>query len=84
MLTLVDRKTLAPLAQRFYDESGALIRTMRFDQFKPIGERVVPMRMRLQPEDKPEESTVIVYDDIAFGVPLEASFFSLQSLQRRR
>ena len=84
VLTEIDDKSLAPLSQRFYDEGGALIRTMRFDQFKTIGERVVPMRMGLQPEDKPKESTVIVYEDIRFGVPLETSFFSLQNLQRRR
>ena len=57
---------------------------MQFDQIKTIGERVVPMRMQLQPEDKPNESTVIVYEDIRFGVPLEPSFFSLQNLKRRR
>jgi Outer membrane lipoprotein-sorting protein len=84
VLTLVDRKTLAPLVQQFHDESGALIRTMRFDGFETIGDRVVPMRLRLQPEDKPGESTVVVYDEIVFGVPLEVSFFSLQNLQRRR
>ena len=84
VLTEIDDKTLAPLAQRFFDEGGTLIRTMRFDQFKTIGERVVPMIMRLQPEDKPQESTVMVYDDIRFGVPLEATFFSLQNLRRRR
>jgi len=84
VVTLVDKKNLAPLAQHFYDESDVLIRTMRFDQIKRVGERAVPMRMRLQPEDKPEESTVIVYDDIKFGVSLQTSFFSLQSLQRRR
>jgi hypothetical protein len=83
VLTEVDARTLAPLAQLFYDERGTLIRTLRFDQPRTIGERVVPMRMRLQPEDKPAESTVIVYDDIRFGVPLEPSFFSLQNLQRR-
>lgn len=84
VLTEIDHKSLAPLSQRFFDEAGTLIRTMRFDQFKTIGERVVPMRMRLQPEDKPQESTVILYEDIRFGVPLEPSFFSLQNLQRRR
>lgn len=84
VVTLVDAKTLAPRSSRYYDEAGALIRTMTYDHPKTIGERVVPMRMRLQPEDKPEESTVIEYEDITFGVPLEASFFSLQSLQRRR
>ena len=84
VLTEIDEATLAPLAQRFYDEAGALIRTMRFDQLRTIDGRAVPMRLRLQPEDKPQESTVVVYEEIRFGLPLEPSFFSLQNLQRRR
>jgi len=84
VVMLVEQKTLAPFKNTYYDEEGALIRTMTLDQFKTVDGRVIPMRMVLQPEDKPDESTVIVYDEIRFGVPLEASFFSLQSLQKRR
>ena len=84
VVMLVEQKTLAPFRNIYYDEEGTLIRTMTLDQFKTIDGRVIPMRMVLQPEDKPDESTVIVYDEIRFGVPLEASFFSLQSLQKRR
>jgi len=80
----IDQQTLAPYRMLYYDEEGTLIRTLTFDQDKMIDGRVVPMRLRLQPEDKPDESTVIVYRDIRFGVPLEAGFFSLQTLQRRR
>lgn len=84
VVTVVEQKSLAPYRALYYDEEGSLIRTLTFDQNRRIGERVVPMRMTLQPEDKPEESTVITYQSIEFGVPLEASFFSLQSLQQRR
>jgi outer membrane lipoprotein-sorting protein len=80
----IAKKSLAPYRALYYDEEGTLIRTMTFDQDKKIGNRIVPMRMSLQPEDKPNESTVITYQSIEFGVPLEPSFFSLQSLQQRR
>jgi len=80
----IEQQTLTPYHARYYDEDGVLIRTLTFDRNKTIGGRIVPMRLSLQPEDKPEESTVIFYEDIKFGVPLEASFFSLQSLQKRR
>jgi outer membrane lipoprotein-sorting protein len=80
----VDQKTLAPLRALYYDEGGALIRTLTFDRLEQLDGRVVPMRLTLQPEDKPGESTVIAYGDIEFGAPLDESFFSLQSLQRRR
>ena len=80
----LDQTTLAPLNNLYYDEEGVLIRTMTFDQPREIDGRVVPLRLSLQPEEKPDESTAIVYHDITFGVPLEESFFSLRNLKRRR
>lgn len=80
----IKQKTLSPYRALYYDEEGVLVRTMTFDQEKKIGARMVPMRMALQPEDKPNESTVVIYKDIAFDIPLKDSFFSLQNLQRRR
>ena len=65
-------------------KKGLLVRTLTFDQFMTLDERVIPMRLTLQPEDKPNESTVITYNSITFGVPLEPAFFSLQNLQRLR
>ncbi len=84
VVMLIEQQTLAPFQAFYYDEEGELIRTLTFDQPRQIEGRTVPMRLSLQPEDKPNESTVILYHDIAFGVPLEDSFFSLQSLKRRR
>ena len=75
---------MTPLHALYYDEEDVLVRTMRFDQPREIDGRLVPMRMQLQPEDKADESTVIVYENIEFGVPLQESFFSLQTLKRRR
>lgn len=83
VLMMLEQKTLAPFKALYYDEEGLLVRTMLMDQQQQIDGRTIPMRMSLQPEDKPNESTVIVYEQIAFGVPLEASFFSLQNLKRR-
>jgi len=84
VVMLIEQKTLAPFQALYYDEEGVLVRTMTFDQQQQIEGRMVPMRMSLQPEDKPNESTVIVYHTIEFGVPLNDTFFSLQSLKQRR
>ena len=80
---LVDQQSLAPIRSLYYDEDGLLVRTISFDQLQQIDNRIVPMRMSLQPEDKPAESTVIVYNEIEFGVPLEQEFFSLRNLKRQ-
>ncbi len=79
----IDQKTLAPRIAYYYDEEGTLMRTMRFDQPQLIDKLTVPMRLTLKPEDKPEESTVITYQSIKLDIPLSASFFSLQNLQKR-
>ena len=84
IVMLVEQDTLAPYKAVYYDEEGLLIRTMIFDQSQKIDGRTIPMRMSLQPEDKPDESTVIVYQDIVFGIKLEDDFFSLQSLRQQR
>ncbi len=80
----IGQQTLAPYRAIYYDEEGTLIRTLVFDQNQTIDGRSIPMRLSLQPEDKPDESTVIRYQSIEFGVPLESAFFSLQNLQQRR
>ena len=78
----IEQKTLAPRRALYYDEEGVLIRTMTFDQPQQINKLTVPMRLTLQPEDKPDESTVIVYKEIVLDIPIEENFFSLQNLQR--
>ncbi len=78
----IEQKTLAPHQAFYYDEEGLLIRTMTFDQPQQINKLTVPMRLTLQPEDKPDESTVIVYKEIKLDIPIEENFFSLQNLQR--
>ena len=84
VMMVLDQASLAPTHALYYDEEGVLIRTMTFDQSKEIDGRLVPMRLTLQPEEKPTESTVVLYHGITFGVPLEESFFSLRNLKRRR
>ncbi len=83
VIMLIDQQYLFPRQAQYYDEDGSLIRTLYFDQVKKIGQRHIPMRLTLQPEDKPEESTVITYHSIAFDMPLPTSFFSIRNLRRR-
>jgi hypothetical protein len=79
----ISQEDYAPITARYYDEEGVKIRTMTFDQVEVIDERAIPMRMTLVPEDKPGESTVVLYSDIAFGMELDKDFFSLRNLQQR-
>ncbi|HAK55235.1 MAG: outer membrane lipoprotein-sorting protein [Vicinamibacterales bacterium] len=73
-----------PLWARYFDEDEELARTMRFSEFKDLGGRTVPTVMDVIPADKPNERTRVIYESIEFDIDLDRSFFSLQTLQRRR
>jgi hypothetical protein len=73
-----------PLWAKYYDEDGGLSRTMIYSEFRELGDRVVPTVMDMRPEDKPGERTTVRYDELEFDIDIDRSFFSLQSLRRRR
>jgi len=67
----------------YWDEDGALVRSMSFLDVQMIDGRAVPMRMRMVPADAPSEYTEIVYDSLRFDMDLPDSLFTLQSIRRR-
>ncbi len=80
----VRQSDLMPLDVRYYDESGELVRTMTFSDYREMGGRLVPARMDVVPTDEPNERTTLVYHELEFDVGLDASFFSLRNLRARR
>lgn len=80
----VRKSDYMPLWARYYDEDGELARTLEFSDFRSMGGRTVPATMNMFPADKPGERTSMLYDNLEFDVDLDESFFSLQSLKRRR
>ena len=73
-----------PLWARYYDEDRELARTMNFSEFKEQDGRTVPMVMDMIPADKPNERTSVIYESLEFDIDVDRSFFSLQTLKRRR
>ena len=66
----------------YYDEKGALVRTMKFLDIQEMGGRLFPATLRVEPADAAGEFTEIRYTDMQFDVELEDRVFSLQSLKR--
>lgn len=79
----VRQADLMPTWVRYYDEDGTLVRTMTFSDFQRMGGRLVPAKMLIVPEDKPDESTALIYHDLEFDVGLKPDFFSLRNLRAR-
>jgi hypothetical protein len=72
-----------PIWVRYYDEDGALVRTLSFSDYKVMGGRLVPAVMLVVPTDKPTESTKMIYHDLEFGLNLTPDYFSLRNLRAR-
>lgn len=80
----VRKADMMPEWVHYYDEDGGLVRTMTFDDFRVMDDRMVPARMTITPQEKPEERTVIQYSELEFDVGLTEDFFSLRNLRSRR
>jgi outer membrane lipoprotein-sorting protein len=80
----VRKNDLMPTWVRYYDEDGDLVRTITFDGYRPMSGRLVPSIMLIVPADKPEESTTLIYHELAFDIPIDESFFSLRNLRATR
>jgi hypothetical protein len=70
-----------PIETVFYDEKGAVARTMTYTDVKTIDGRAIPARMRMIPGDKPEEFTEITYLELDFDAAVPPEKFTLQGLK---
>jgi outer membrane lipoprotein-sorting protein len=78
----VRQKDLMPTWARYYGDDGGLRRTMTFTDYQVLGGRLVPATTAVVPADKPDESTVITYQRLAFDMRLPPETFSLGALKR--
>ena len=70
-----------PVWGKYYDERGNLARTITFSDYRRMSGRLVPLVMKVQPADKPDEHTTLTYSALEFDIGLATSFFSLQHLR---
>jgi outer membrane lipoprotein-sorting protein len=83
IIAWLDITSGAPLRQDFFDEEGELLRTMRFSDFRKIGERFVPHRWTITPLDKPGHSTSIEIEEIQFDPEMNSRIFTTRNLKRK-
>ncbi len=78
---VVRKGDLMPVLTRFYGEDGALRRTATFSDYRTMGGRLVPSRMRMTPEDSPNDGTELHYLSLEFNIAIPARTFSLNALK---
>ena len=70
-----------PLEQAFFDDSGKVVKIMKYSDIREIGGRTIPVRWHMIPADKPDQFTEILVNDIGFDRPLSDELFSLRRLR---
>jgi hypothetical protein len=77
----VDRGGSLPLFQRYFDESGQLVREILFREVKDFGGHRMPAVMEMVSRRKPGNRTLIRYLEADFRSPIPSDTFSLSALQ---
>ncbi|HNR12138.1 MAG TPA: outer membrane lipoprotein-sorting protein [Thermodesulfobacteriota bacterium] len=72
------------LREEFYDEDLRLVKALTFSDLQPLGGKLYPRTMKMEQADKPDEYTVVTYDELEFMETLPDSLFTLSSLKTPR
>ena len=79
---VVYRDDYIPIRMIYYDEDLLLSRTLEFGDIQMMDGKMIPTRMSMIPVDEPNESTVVSWEEIQFGISIDDEFFSLRKLQQ--
>ena len=83
ILYWVRKDDLIPLKEEFFDERGALVRTMTFSNVRSMGGRAIPTTWEIRPVDKPGSSTTVLVKSAVYDQPVDAEIFTQRNLQKR-
>lgn len=72
------------LEQQFWDQDGALVKTLKALEIAPMGGRNVAAVMRMSNQDKPDEWTELRTSAVEFDLELPANQFTLSNLRNPR
>ena len=82
VVVIVSRDDWLPRSIAYFDEDLHPVRTLAFDDFRPLDDLSIPRVARMVPVDPPQERTEIRYEDLSFNVALPDDWFSIRELQR--
>jgi outer membrane lipoprotein-sorting protein len=80
----VSKKEFYELKGEYYDEDEFLVNTMTASEIKQLGDRKLPSKLIMVPEDKEGNQTIMVTEEMEFNIDIKESFFSQQNMKRVR
>ncbi len=75
------RADTIPVWQKYYDEDGALMRTMTYSEVEVFDGRKAPAVMSMVPEGKEGHRTTLRYKELEFNVDVSDNVFTLRNLR---
>ena len=84
VLMWVDQEEFFQLKVENYDQRDELANRLDFQELKMLGQRFIPSKMILTPTDRPDQRTILIYNDLQFDIDIDPSFFTQQNMRRVR
>jgi len=84
IISEIDKKSLLPLREIFYDEKNRKIRELHFKEVRAFGNKTIPAVMELIPTTKKDQKTIVRYTSAQFDTQLNKETFTLRNLKRKR
>ncbi len=72
------------MKSEYFDEDEYLIKTEFASDVKIMDGRKIPGKIKIVPEDKKNQKTVVIINSIKFNIPIDDSFFSQQNMKKIR
>jgi outer membrane lipoprotein-sorting protein len=72
------------LKGEYFDEDGKLVNDMTASDIRQMGDRKLPSKTVMTPDDKPGNQTILEMVDVVFNKPIDDSFFSQQNMKNVR
>ena len=84
VLIWVDKQEFIQLRVENYDQREELANHIEFSDLREFDDRWIASTMILIPADKPDQRTIMNYDDLQFEIDIDESFFTQQNMRRIR
>ncbi len=82
IITWVSQKGYMTLRNEYYDEDQYIVNRESLSEIKDVGDRIMPTRYEIIPEDKPGNKTIMEFKSVKFNIPIDDGFFSIQNMKR--
>lgn len=67
---------------KYYDEENYLINTENAYDLQQMGDRILPAKYEIIPEEEPGNKTILEFQNMVFNKAIRESFFSIQQMKR--